>query len=238
MVETPERVLLVTPHPDDAEGGCGGIVAKWIKEGAQVFYLLCTNGDKGTTDVDMTPVKLATIREKEQLDAARVLGIKDVTFLRHPDGTLEDNRQFRSEVVREVRRLKPDVVMCLDPFNRARHSHRDHRVSGQVAVDAVCTYAWRRMYFSEQIVEEGLEPHLADQIYLWGSEDPNTFVDIGNTIELKIETLSKHASQLSDPDRLGKFVYSHAQRMGEQAGLPYAEGFRVIKFEPDHLLVG
>ena len=114
-MQVPNKVLLVTPHPDDAEGGCGGTVARWIEQGAEVVYVLCTNGDKGTTDLEMTPPRLAETREREQLEAARVLGVKDVVFLRHPDGTLEDDRQFREEVVREIRRHRPDVVMCMGP---------------------------------------------------------------------------------------------------------------------------
>ena len=160
MLKTPKRVLLVTPHPDDAEGGCGGTIAGWIKEGAEVVYILCTNGDKGSGEPEMTPERLAAIREREQLEAAQVLGVKQVVLLRHPDGGLEDSRQFRCEVVREIRRHRPDVVMCVDPFRRQTHAHRDHRVSGQVTIDAVCTYAWGRLYFPEHITEEGLQPHV------------------------------------------------------------------------------
>ena len=237
MLETPKRVLLVTPHPDDAEGGCGGAVAKWIKGGAEVVYVLCTNGDKGTSDYEMSPERLAAIREKEQSEAAHVLGVKDVVFLRHPDGTLEDNLEFRSEVVREIRRHKPDVVMCLDPFRSKSHTHRDHRISGQVTMDAAFTYAWRRHHFPEHVTEEGLEPHSVKEIYLWGSEEPDTFVDVSETLELKLETLLKHASQITDPERARQWIPTGAQRMGERANLDYAEGFRVIRFAPDPLLM-
>ena len=236
MIETPKRVLLVTPHPDDAEGGCGGTVAIWIREGAEVVYVLCTNGDKGTTDRDMIPERLAEIREKEQLEAAKVLGVKDVVLLRHPDGCLEDNREFRGELVREIRRHRPDIVMCTDPFRSRAHSHRDHRVSGQVTVDAVCTYAWRRLYFPEHASEDGLEPHMVRQIYLWGSEEPDTFIDISDTLDLKIKTLSEHASQFPDPKRRGQNVRSNANRVGQQTNLPYAEAFRVMRFTPEPLL--
>ena len=238
MSTAPKKVLLVTPHPDDAEGGCGGTIARWVREGADVVYVLCTNGDKGSSDPEMTQERLATIREAEQTEAARVLGVRDVTFLRHPDGGLEDERRFRGEVVREIRRHMPDVVMCVDPFRSLGHSHRDHRVSGQVTVDAACTYAWRRHYFPEHITEDGLQPHAVREIYLWGSEGPDTFIDISDTIELKVRSLIKHASQFTDLDRPEEHVRSHARRVGEQANLPYAEGFRVINFVPDSLLVG
>ena len=237
MLETPGTVLVVTPHPDDAEGGCGGTVAKWVKQGSEVVYVLCTNGDKGTTDHDMTPEKLASIREAEQLEAARLVGVKEVVFLRYPDGSLEDNRRFRGQVVREIRRHRPDVLMCIDPFKPRGHSHRDHRVSGQVAVDAVCTYAWRRLYFPEHSIADGLQPHLVKEVYLWGSGEPDTYVDIGDTIDIKVQALVAHASQFADPEAPGQRVRDNARRVGEQANVPYAEGFRVIHFVPDPLLV-
>ena len=233
MVTTPHKVLLVTPHPDDAEGGCGGTIAGWIKGGAQVVYLLCTNGDKGTSDREMSPQRLASVREREQREAAQVLGVQDVVFLRHPDGTLEDNREFRGQVVREIRRQRPDVVMCCDPFRLRGHSHRDHRVSGQVTVDAVCTFAWRPLYFPEHITQEGLQPHRANEIYLWGTEEPDTFIDISDQVDLKVQALVKHASQFPEPEPRGEGVWSNARRVGEQAGLPYAESFRVLPFVPD-----
>ena len=236
MEETPRRVMLVTPHPDDAEGGCGGTVGRWIANGAIVSYVMCTNGDKGSGDPDMTMDRLPIVREHEQLEAARVLGVSEVVFLRHPDGALEDNRLFRGEVVREIRRFKPEVVMCTDPVRTKSHTHRDHRVSGQVTVDAVCTYAWRPLYYPEHALMQGLEPHTVGAVYFWGSEQPNTFLDIAETIELKIKTLSRHVSQLSDPERVGEFVYRHAQRMGELSNLTYAEGFRVIRFNPNPYL--
>ena len=238
ILESPKKVLVVTPHPDDAEGGCGGTVAKWIRDGAEVVYVLCTNGDKGSGDLEMTSERLASIRRDEQLEAARVLGVKQVVFLDHPDGGLEDNRQFRGEVVKEIRRHRPDLVMCIDPFRERGHSHRDHRVSGQVTIDAVCTFAWRPLYFPEHITMEGLKPHLVNVIYLWASQEPDIFVDIADTIELKVETLVKHISQFPDPDRRGQSVWRQAQREGEKAKLTYGESFRVIHFAPDPLLVG
>jgi len=238
-MQVPNKVLLVTPHPDDAEGGCGGTVARWIEQGADVVYVLCTNGDKGTTDLEMTPARLAETREREQLEAARVLGVKDVVFLRHPDGTLEDDRQFREEVVREIRRHRPDVVMCMDPFRAVSHSHRDHRISGQVTLDAVGTYAWRPLYFPNHVADEGLTPHAVPNIYLWGSEEPDTFVDVSTTIDRKVETLLKHASQMTNPERTRLRVPEGARRVAETngTGLEYAEGFRVMSFSHDPLLV-
>ena len=103
MVERPDRAMVVTPHPDDAEIGCGGTVASWIRQGTVVVFVLCTNGDKGTEDQDMTPDRLADIRMQEQLEAAEVLGVSEVIFLGYPDGELEDNSDFRERLVGAIR---------------------------------------------------------------------------------------------------------------------------------------
>jgi len=234
----PARVLVVAPHPDDAESGCGGTVARWVGEGAEVVLVMCTNGDKGSGDPAITSERLAALRETEQLDAARILGVKEVVFLRHPDGGLEDTLQFRREVVREIRRHRPEVVMGIDPFRARTHTHSDHRVSGQVAIDAACTYAWRPNYLPEHLKDEGLQPHAVKEIYLWSSEYPDTYVDISDTVELKVRALLAHVSQFPDPQRRGQSVRDNAAQVGKQADLPLAEGFRVMTFVPDPALVG
>ena len=228
MNEAPKCVLLVTPHQDDAEGGCGGSVGIWTRQGTKAVYVLCTNGDKGTSDPNMTSPALAALREREQMDAALVLGVENVTFLRHPDGELEDTLELRAQVVREIRRHKPDVVMCIDPFRTVSHAHRDHRVSGMVALDAVFTYAWSPHQFPEQFAEEGLEPHQVREIYMWGSERPDTYVDISESVDAKALSLSKHASQMREPERLQERTRRRAANVGSRVGLPFAEGFRRI----------
>ena len=238
MDTTPKKVLLVTPHPDDAEGGCGGTLARWIKEGAQGVYVLCTNGDKGSGDPEMGSEALAAIREREQMEAAHVLGVGEVVFLRHPDGMLEDTREFRREVVRQIRRHRPEVVMCMDPYRSTSHSHRDHRVSGQVTLDAISPCALGRLYFPELLEEEGLEPHQVQEVYLWGGEAPDIFVDITETLELKFEALKRHVSQISDHQRLRERLLEGAKRVGEQANLSCAEGFRRLRVVADPLAGG
>ncbi len=234
----PKSALLVTPHQDDAEGGCGGTVARWAQQGAQVVYVLCTNGDKGTSDPAMTSPMLAEIREREQEEAARVLGVTKVVPLRQPDGELEDSLTLRAWVTREIRRYKPELVMCIDPYRSRAHTHRDHRMSGHLAIDSVFTYAWSPLHFPEQITEEGLEPHRVTELYLWGSERPDTFVDITDTVDLKAEALTKHASQMGsrDVDAMRERIRSHSLRRAELAGLPYpAEAFRRIHVNPGFL---
>ena len=232
--EPPRSAMVVTPHPDDAEGGCGATMAKWIAEaGTEVVVLLCTNGDKGTGDREMEPARLAKIREQEQLDASGYLGVKEVVFLRHPDGTLNDDLQFRGEVVREIRRHKPEIVFAIDPYRVASHTHRDHRMSGQVALDAAYTYAWSYLYFPKQITEEGLEPHKVKEAFLWGTEAADVYIDVEGYLEAKAVALSLHASQMrqrTPADRMERIERGSA-RQGEAAGLDYAEGFRRVKFD-------
>ena len=142
-IETPERAMLVIPHPDDGESGAAGTTAKWTREGCRVLYVVCTNGDKGSSDPEMTSERLAAIREQEQLNAAAALGVEDVVFLGYGDGELEDTREFRGRIVEQIRRWMPDVVFAMDPTRVASHSHRDHRISGQAAMDACFPFARR-----------------------------------------------------------------------------------------------
>ena len=228
----PRRVLAVTPHPDDCEGGCGGALAKWVKEsGTVASVLMCTNGNKGTGDREMSPERLAATRVVEQRNASELVGISDVVFLGHPDGGLEDTELFRGQVTREIRRFKPDLLLCIDPYRSTSHTHRDHRISGQVALDAAFTYAWSYQHFPEQLTEEGLEPHRVEQALLWGSEDPDVFVDITKYLGVKVDSLGAHVSQMSSTreQRLER-VKRHSGGHKELTGLDYAEAFRRITF--------
>ena len=234
ITEPPRSAMVVTPHPDDAEGGCGATMAKWIKEaGTEVVVVMCTNGDKGTADREMAPGELAEIREREQRDASAYLGVKEVVFLRHPDGTLDDTMQFRGEVVREIRRHRPELIFCIDPYRVRSLTHRDHRMSGQVALDAAYTYAWSYQQFPEQITREGLKPHMVQEALLWGTEAADVFIDVTGYQEMKAESLSRHVSQMrrrTPADRTERIERGLA-RQGEKAGLPYAEGFRRVRFD-------
>ena len=234
IADPPRSAMVVTPHPDDAEGGCGATMAKWIKEaGTEVVVVMCTNGDKGTADREMSPAALAEIREQEQRNASASLGVKDVVFLRHPDGTLNDTMKFRGEVVREIRRHRPELIFCIDPYRVRSHTHRDHRMSGQVALDAAYTYAWSFNQFPEQITEEGLQPHMVKEAYLWGTEGADVFIDVTDYLEMKADSLSHHVSQMRrrSPEQRLERVMSGSARQGEKAGLAYAEGFRRIRFD-------
>ena len=232
MEETPGRVLVVIPHPDDGEGWCGGTVARWIKEGAQVLYVLCTDGGKGTDDPGMRPERLAEIREREQLDAASALGVEDVVLLHHPDGELEDSAEFRKELVRAIRRFRPDVILSPDPYRRSSHWHRDHRIAGQVAADAAFPYARDHLHFQDLHTDEGLATHKAGTILFWAPDTPDTHVDITDYIEAKARALLCHRSQAKgrSEEEAAERVRERARLAADGSGLEYAEAFRKVEF--------
>ena len=232
MVETPGRALVVIPHPDDAEGWCGGTVAKWIKDGAEIYYVLCTDGGKGSDDPDMTSERLAPVREKEQQAAADTLGVREVVLLHHPDGELEDTASFRKELVRAIRRFRPDVLLCPELYRRSSSWHRDHRITGQVAADAAFPYARDHLHFRELFTEEGLEPHKTGMILFWAPDEPDTHIDIGDIIDLKIKALRCHVSQMSKrtPAEVEEWARRRARDAAEGTDLEYAEAFRKVDF--------
>ncbi|MFC1986980.1 PIG-L deacetylase family protein [Chloroflexota bacterium] len=190
------QVMVVTPHPDDAEFGVAGTVARWTGEGKGVIYVVCTNGDKGTSNPHMKPNELARIREQEQLAAAKLLGVREVIFLRHPDQTLEDTPEFRKEIVRLIRMYKPKTVVTADPYRRYIW-HRDHRITSRVTLDAIFPYA-RDLLSYPDLLEEGLQPHKVKEVLLWGAEEPNYRTNITDTFDIKIAALRCHKSQISD----------------------------------------
>lgn len=190
----PAQVMVVTPHPDDAEFGVAGTVARWTGEGKDVIYVVCTNGDKGTSDTNMKSDELARIREQEQLAAAKLLGVREVIFLRYPDQSLEDTPEFRKQIVRLIRMYQPEIVVTADPYRRYI-GHRDHRIAGQVTLDAVFPYA-RDFLAYPDLLEEGLHPHKVKEVLLWGSEDPNYRSNITDTFDIKIAALRCHKSQV------------------------------------------
>ncbi len=193
-------VLVITPHPDDAEFGVAGTVVKWVAEGKEIVYAVCTNGDKGTSDYSIKAGALAEIREREQLCAAEVLGVREVIFLRHGDQSLEDTPEFRKEIVRLIRTYRPDIVVSADPYRRYIW-HRDHRITGRVVLDAVFPYARDHLAYPD-LLEEGLEPHKVKEVWLWTIADNiNYRSDITDTFDIKVKALRCHESQVGN-DRL------------------------------------
>ncbi len=187
-------VMIISPHPDDSEFGVAGSVARWVKEGKKIVYVICTNGEKGTSDPNVMPEELTETRRMEQEAAADLLGVQEVVFLGYEDQSLEDTHEFRKEIVRWIRTFKPDMLVSADPYRRYIW-HRDHRITGQVVLDAAFPYARDHLSYPE-LLKEGLEPHKVKEILLWASEEPNYYSDITATFEIKLAALKCHQSQV------------------------------------------
>ena len=218
------HAMVVTAHADDAEYGIAGTVAKWTHEGKEVVYVVCTNGNKGSDAPEMKPERLAEIREQEQLAAAKLLGVNEVTFLRHEDQSLEDTPEFRKELVRLIRTHRPEIVATSDPYRRYIW-HRDHRITGQVVLDAVFPYARDRWAYPD-LLEQGLEPHKVKEVLLWGAEEPNYFSDITDTFEIKMAALHCHHSQVGHfPRQWDDMLRQRYEQFAEGKGFKLAEAF-------------
>jgi LmbE family N-acetylglucosaminyl deacetylase len=225
MADRIERVMVITAHPDDSEFGAGGTVARFTKEGREVVYCIVTNGNKGSSDRTMTPERLATIRAEEQRQAARVLGVERVIFLGYPDGEVEDTRDLRRDVSREIRRVRPDLVVCQNP-NRTYNlgaSHRDHRTVGGVVIDCVYPLARDHLAFPELMPE--FEPHKVREVYVMQWNEPHVVNDITEVMDLKIKALACHASQFADFSAVEKRVRERNKELGTAKGYAFAETF-------------
>jgi LmbE family N-acetylglucosaminyl deacetylase len=234
----PRRVLVIQAHPDDVEFTSAGTIAKWVQEGAEVHYCSITSGDKGSPDPEISGHELATIRECEQRRACEVLGVRSVIFLGYQDATLVPDLALRRELTRVIRRVKPDVLMCQDPTMRyagQRYiNHPDHIAAGEASLAAVFPSARDRKTFPE-LLDEGLEPHVTPEVYIYGAREADIWVDISSTIETKIAALKEHRSQVGDNANLVEMMYEWARETaGEHPHKPedfgeYAESFKYMK---------
>ena len=223
--QQPSRVLVIAAHPDDADISSGGAVARWAREGRQVHYVLCTSGNRGSDDPEMTPQRLGEIREAEQRAAAEILGVAGLTFLRHEDCELEETLAFRRQLSDLIRTFRPDVLMTHDPWARYR-IHSDHRAAGFAALAAI-VIAGNHMY------REGPPPHAVGQVYLFQTDSPDFWVDVTETFDLKVQAIQQHRSQTAHSgEMMMKRVREWAEGAGREAGVPLAEGFKA--FVPRH----
>lgn len=227
----PERAMVIAAHPDDIEFVVAGSLAKWVQAGTRVRYVLATSGDAGSHEPGMSRQALARIREAEQRAAAQVVGVDEVVFLGYPDCEVEPTLALRRDLVREIRRFKPDTIVCFDPtrlfVDGGYINHPDHRAVAQAAVDAVAPTASMPLAF-EDLREQGLEPHRVKELLVASNSESNVWIDISETIELKIEALRQHASQFTDGWDPGEMLRDWAVQSGEKAGVPYAEAYRRI----------
>jgi LmbE family N-acetylglucosaminyl deacetylase len=222
-----DTYMLVVAHPDDSEFSSAGTVARLKDAGKRVILIQVTSGDKGTSDATMDPAELGRIREGEQLEAARRLGMDEVVFLRCPDGALMPDLDLREKIVRMIRTHRPDVIITHDPY-RPYALHPDHRAVGLATTDAVYPTARDPLYFPEHL-REGLEPHKTAEIWFAGPENPDKIIDITETFERKIEALRAHQTQVGTADELEERMRDRARELAEGRPFELAEAFKVVQ---------
>ena len=227
-MEEQTDALVISAHPDDAEFGVAGTVARWAKQGKQVVYVICTNGDKGTTDPNLLPERLSEIREQEQQAAADLLGVKQVVFLRYPDQGLEDTPPFRKHLVRLIRQFRPQTVVTSDPYRRYIW-HRDHRIVGQVVLDAVYPFARDHLAYPDLIAQD-LLPHKVKELLFWAAEDINYRSDITDYFDAKLAALRCHTSQVRElgVSDLESWLRRRCREMAADESFELAEAFHRI----------
>ena len=222
------RGMVVFAHADDAEWGCSGTVAKWCADGWQVVYVVCTDGSKGSDDPNMSSDALAKIRQQEQLKAGEVLGLLDVVFLGYEDSMLEPTLELRRDIAREIRRYKPDVLICESPIRRLTFNgymgHPDHLAAGEAAMSAVFPSARDRLTFPD-LLEEGLEPHNVREVWIMDHQDPDSYVDVTDHMDIAVKALQQHETQVEGRD-VDTHMRAGRNRTGQKVGFQYAESFK------------
>ncbi|MBA2557210.1 MAG: PIG-L family deacetylase [Chloroflexi bacterium] len=229
--DRPERVMVIVAHPDDADFGPAATVAGWVRAGAVAQLVCCTSGELGGEDPSVDPLQLARRREEEQRAAARHVGYEAVTFLHQPDGALQNDLALREQLVRLIRRFRPDAVLTMDPtvliHGDGHIQHTDHRAAAIAALDAVYPAARNPMAFPG-LAREGMEPHVVKRLYLFWTEQPNAWVDISATLPVKLAALREHSSQIHDIEGFETRLREWTKEAGEQVGTEAAETFRIV----------
>ena len=233
----PKNAMIVVAHADDAEYGCSGTVAMLTNLGIEVTYVICTDGSKGSSDPDMTSAKLIELRKEEQLDAAKVLGLKDVVFLNYPDSYLEPSLNLRHDIAQEIRRYKPNIVITTYPSrNFSTHhgigGHPDHIAAGEATLSAVFPTARDRLTYPDMI-KKGLIPHNVEEVWVMGAPDTNLWIDVTSYINTSFKALSQHRSQVQSftkKDGL-KRMKDWRQHIASKTSFTYAESFKRIIME-------
>ncbi|MSW05292.1 MAG: PIG-L family deacetylase [Actinobacteria bacterium] len=233
ILEIPKRALAIYAHPDDPEVSAGGTLARWAQAGSEVWVLVTTLGDKGSDDPATNPIVMAKQRRDETTEAMKVLGLAGSLHLDYPDGEVEDSIELRERIVRHVRELRPDVILCPDPtalfFGDRYINHRDHRITGLAALDAVAPASANPHYFPEHIAQ-GLAPHSVSQVLCSGTLAPNAWVDVATTIDRKIKAVGCHASQVGEETEwLPEVIRDRAAAAGAEVGVEFAEAFRRLQ---------
>jgi LmbE family N-acetylglucosaminyl deacetylase len=225
------RVLVIGAHPDDPDFLAGGTVARLAREGREIAYVVLTNGSKGSGDRSISSEDLISIRKDEQRRAAKVLGVRTVQFLGYEDGELEDTRDLRRDICREIRRWRPELIITLNAYRTYSNFpgwHRDHRTTARVVLDCVYPLARDHLSFPELLPD--YEPHKVHEVYMVQWEQPGLVLDITDTMMLKLEAIRCHESQVTDFEAFEARMRKRAETLGQRKGYSYAEGF-------DHIIV-
>ena len=231
-----ERVLVVVAHPDDCDFGSAGTIASWTSAGVQVSYCITTDGDAGGSDRTASRASVAQLRRREQTEAAKAVGVEDITFLGYPDGRVTPSIELRRDITRVIRQKQPQRVLTQSPqrnFARIFASHPDHLAVGEATLCAVYPDARNPFAHMSLLDEEGLEPHIVKEVWISGSQQgaPDRVTDITDTIDRKLDALRCHRSQYDDWDSLEERVRSWAKANAEAGGLPegrLAEAYMVV----------
>ena len=233
MKKNKTKILAIGAHPDDLDFGCAGTMAKLTRQGNEAVYLIISDGSKGSQKVKVTSGKLAKIRQEEQKKAAKAVGVSEVIFLGIKDGEIENTKFLRKEIVKVIRKTKPDIIFSFDPanfdFDNPYRSHRDHRQAGEAVFDAIYPASGNESFFPE-LLKQGYKPHQVKEIWFSAGSKPNKIIDITKTIGDKIKALSCHKSQITGMKEIEKMIKDWAARSGKKKGYKYAEAFRVVKF--------
>ena len=227
-----KRAMVVTAHPDDAEYGCSGSVAKWCRLGWDVVYVLCTDGSKGSEDREITIERLAEIRAEEQINAGKTLGLKSVEFLGYPDGNLEPTLGLRRDITRQIRKWNPDVLITTNPTRDLMGGdyigHPDHFAAGEATLSAVFPSARDHLTFPELYTDEELEPHKVREVWVMSFGDNADFWNplTEQDVNTSIAALKQHVSQVSNPEESAKWMKQRRMDLGKKIGADYAESFK------------
>jgi LmbE family N-acetylglucosaminyl deacetylase len=226
----PKCVVFIVAHADDIEFGCAGTIAQWTDGGCKVSYVIITDNGAGSNDPLTIKDELIMLRQQEQINAAKVLGVTDVRFLGYQDGVLEPSLKLRLELTRIIRELRPDVVVLMDPTTIITHdnsyiNHPDHRAAGEAALYAVFPSAGTRPIFAE-LLAEGLEPHDVGLVYMTLTNHPTHFFDVSMVYDRKLDSLRCHQSQLND--EVIDMIRTWDGEAGKERGVQYVESFRVL----------
>lgn len=234
----PQSAMSIHAHPDDQEFSIAGTLAKWARAGCDIVSVVITSGDSGSNDPQHGPdykATLALIREGEQSAANELIGVKETIYMRYPDGELEPTIGLRKELTRIIRQHKPEVVLTGNPeawfYSNEYVNHPDHRAAAQAACEAVFPSAGTRLIFTD-LLSAGYEPHNVKRLYVHGVEKPDTWVDISETIDTKVNALKKHASQLGDWDP-EKSIREWAAEEGKEKDMSFAESYKVMVLQND-----